>query len=439
MATGEQWQERLATADIVQIHFWNTPAIYSFCSRLRPAARTLIWLHINGEFSPQVIPAKVGSMADFVIASDAATLRLPAVAAVPGAQRDVICPGADFDRLSNLVAVEHPTFNVGYIGALAFSKMHQDYIAMHASIDVPDMRVLIYGEGREADTLKRQVQAMDAESRFVFPGYAYDIRSALAGMDVFGYPLSEHNYGTGELIVREVMYAGIPAVVLPFGGAARQVEHGHTGIVVRDAAEYGRAIRELFENPAERARLGRNAASKARQEFGAEPMARGFSNIYERMMRMPKRVRQPLPARSTNTEFAASNKDAGAQLFVRSLGEHGADFLASLENSDDNAARLAEERISGHGAALLETTLTYRNYFPNDAQLRLWSGLMLLHMGRPAIAAAEFHRAIMLGCDHWRSHWYLAQAAEQSGSPLVAAEARTIARERALSFGIVLE
>jgi glycosyltransferase involved in cell wall biosynthesis len=439
MVPADQWPQRLAAADIVQIYFWNSPAIYSFLSRGMPAGRTLIWIQVNGEFAPQVLPADIGRLADFVIASDVATLRLPSMSAIPVAQRDVIPQGADFDRLAGFICAEHSTFNVGYIGTLAFSKMHPDYVAMHASIDVPDLRIFVYGAGRDLDTLKRQVKAIGAESRFVFPGYAHDIRSALAGMDVFGYPLSEHNYGTGELIVREVMYAGIPAVVLPFGGAASQIEHRHTGIVARDTIEYGLAIQELFENPAERLRVGRNAAATARRDLGAEQTARRFGAIYERMMQMPKRPSEPLRLPSADKEYTADDRTTGARLLITSLGEHGSNFLVSMGSNDADVVHRAEERIGNSDASMAETVLAYRNYFSNDPYLGLWSGLILLRMGRPAMAAAEFKRAITFGCDQWRSHWYLSQAAERSGSPLVAAEAETIARAGARSFGATLK
>jgi tetratricopeptide (TPR) repeat protein len=57
----------------------------------------------------------------------------------------------------------------------------------------------------------------------------------------------------------------------------------------------------------------------------------------------------------------------------------------------------------------------YGNYYPDDGYLRLWSGLVWDKLGNPSTAQADFVAAIHLGCDHWRVHWYLAQAAEKAG------------------------
>src|SRR5438105_4568610 len=67
--------------------------------------------------------------------------------------------------------------------------------------------------------------------------------------------------------------------------------------------------------------------------------------------------------------------------------------------------------------------LHYRDHYPDDSHLRLWSGLVLHGQGRPGLAAGEFSAAIRLGLDHWRVSWYLALAAEAAGQTAVMEEA----------------
>jgi hypothetical protein len=55
--------------------------------------------------------------------------------------------------------------------------------------------------------------------------------------------------------------------------------------------------------------------------------------------------------------------------------------------------------------------LHYRRSYPNDPMLRLWSGLVLLGQGRPALAASEFKAAAKLGCHDSRASLYLSGAA----------------------------
>ena len=107
------------------------------------------------------------------------------------------------------------------------------------------------GAGKAIGALKKQIRDLGDEARFEIFDYVEDIRRVLARLDVFGYPLCEDNYSASELVLQEVMYAGIPSVVLPFGGAAYLIVHGETGLVAEDEREYARAIEFLYRHPDE--------------------------------------------------------------------------------------------------------------------------------------------------------------------------------------------
>jgi Glycosyl transferases group 1 len=224
------------------------------------------------------------------------------------------------------------------------------------------------------------------------------------------------------------MYAGVPPVVFPFGGAARTVTHNVTGLVVPDAAAYGAAIEWLYHHPAERARLGRNAQEEARRYFGPETAALKFNTVYDGLISSPKRARAwSGPARS------------GAGYFVESLSDQGADFAASLGAQDLAECLAAEARIYGASSLLASAAaggiLNYRNFYLNDAYLRLWAGLVLHGQGRPALAVAEFNAAARLGLSHWRVAWYRARSAEACGAWQLAAESVEAAVAAAPEFG----
>jgi glycosyltransferase involved in cell wall biosynthesis len=419
----------LASADIVQFHFWNTPELHSLINSDLPAMRCLFWLHVNGEHPPHMITPKVCEIADIIVATDSSTLQNPALTK---SRTEVILPSADASRLNAYEPVDHSTFNIGYIGTLSFAKMHREFIAMHAELDIPSVRVMIYGDGPAKDILKRQAKQLGCDDRFEFRGYTDNISEALSTIDVFGYPLSSQNYSTGELVLQESMQAGIPPVVLPYGGAANRVMHGETGIVAQDRKNYVDAIEFLFKNPDERARLGANARDYAHRQFNTKIMAQKFNDIYSGLMGKPKDLR-------TAVERRNFGNDDGASLFLSSLGDIGADFRATLDRQGDRNAVAAEERIADAADSLFETLVKYRNYFPNDPSLRFWSGLMLRSVGRPAMAAAEFNQAIKLGTDHWRTYWHLSHAALAAGSATLAATALEQAKKSAHRVGILLE
>ena len=236
--------------------------------------RALIWCHVNGENPPHVITRDIAAAADLLLATGPSTLEVPLFRSMSPERVGLVLAGADFARLEGMQPKPHSTFNVGYIGTVDFVKMHPDFLEMSAAVEIPQARFIVCGEGGALEPLRRQAREAGNETRFEFRGYVEDVRQVLADLDVFGYPLCEENYSTSDLVLQEVMYAGIPPVVLPFGGTPHLVIHGESGLVARDKAHYVRSIHYLYSHPDERVRLGRNAASRARQCYGARERRR---------------------------------------------------------------------------------------------------------------------------------------------------------------------
>jgi glycosyltransferase involved in cell wall biosynthesis len=78
--------------------------------------------------------------------------------------------------------------------------------------------------------------------------------------DVFVFPSTYEGFG---LVVIEAMSQGLPVIATPVGCAPELVREGETGAIVppRDSAALAAAVRRLMDAPAERARLGANAAA----------------------------------------------------------------------------------------------------------------------------------------------------------------------------------
>jgi len=411
--------------DIVQVHFWNNPELYALLRTPLPAKRLLIWMHVAGEHAPQVLLPALVEAATMVVASSPYTLDLPVLRALPKSVKAekvaMIWSAPDFSRLSGLVQRPHDRFNVGYIGTVSFVKMHPHFVRMSAGIDVPDVRFIVCGGGRDLHTLQAQARTMGAGERFSWRGYVEDIRSVLAMLDVFGYPLCEDNYSTAELVVQEAMFAGVPPVLFAHGGAQRTVRHGETGLIVHSEAEYREAITYLYEHPEDRARLGATARAYALQHYGAEKAAAQFNLLYRKMASQPAfggtaRVRPPLPP----------GPFSGAEAFVASLGDTAPQFSESLRSAAIETLWEAEKMIAAASAVLANPVgggfRHYLSRYPTDGYLRLWSGLAHQHQGQNARALLDFRKAIDGGCNHWRVWWYLARAA-------AAVQARPLARQ----------
>jgi glycosyltransferase involved in cell wall biosynthesis len=417
-------------ADIVQVHFWNSPELYTFLCTEQPASRMLAWIAVAGDQPPHMLTEALCQSMDFVVAGCPYTAELAAFAQCSlGTPRSVVWPSPDFTRLSGLAPRLHSGFNIGYIGTVDFSKMHPAYVAMSAAVQVPEARFIVCGGGKDVPVLKQQIERAGAAGRFALRGYVENIRPFFETLDVLGYPLCPETYAGAELVVQEAMYAGVPPVIFAYGGAQRTVMHEETGLVVSSEAAYIAALEYLYHHPNERRRLGENARAFARRAFGAEKAARAMNKIYLQMLDKPKQ-RHPWPGGALS--------GSGASRFIGSLGGAAPQFQASLDGADIALILQAEALIRCSPPVLASAAgggvLHYRLAYPSDPHLRLWAGLVLLEQGRPALAAAEFAAARKLSLSHWRVDWYQAQAASRAGAPELARALARQVREAAPGF-----
>jgi len=402
---GEMWRE-MESADIVHLHFWNNPIIYALLRSPLPPMRLLLWFHIAGDKPPQIVTNEAIALADFALACSPYTYECAAFQSLPlevkRQKTGMVYAPADFDRFSDLTRRSHDRFNVGYIGTIDFVKMHPNYVPMSAKIDVPGVRFIVCGDGIIQE-LQQQAAKLGAGYRFEFRGLVEDIKPVLEILDVYGYPLCEETYAAAELNLQEVMYAGVPPVVFPYGGVKRLVINNETGLIVNSELEYKEAIEYLYHHPEERARLGRNARKYALENFGAENAARELNLIYDKIMAMPKRQR------------LGEAQKSGAELFVASLGDAAPQFFKSLTSSNIEELLAADKQIGASSSVLCNQygggIWHYRDRYPKDAYLRFWSGLVFLHQEKNAEAISEFKEAKNLGFQHWRLGWYLGRAA----------------------------
>ena len=417
--------------DIIHVHFWNSPEMYELLRFDLPPMRLLIKFNIGGAFPPHVITRDLVEFADRIQTTGPFANDLPVFAELSGEERltkvRMSYGAADFSRIKGFTPEPHDGFNITYIGTVSFSKMHPEFVSFCREVGVDDARFIVCGSGDAVQEIGRQAAGFGIQDRFDFQKETEDIRSILSATDVFGYPLCEDNYASGELILQEVAYAGIPAVILDTGGAARLVVDNFTGYVTHSRAEYAKTIEYLYYHPEERKRMGNNAREYARQIYGDKNAARATGELYEDMMNFPKRHRIfGVPQGSGHAVRPVKLIDAvlreerreGAYYFTKSLGDTSPQFMTSMTSTSADEL-LEAERLIAESSPVLTTAgggvFEYRDYYPDDGHLRLWSGLVLMNRGAYVRAVAEFCRAESLGCDHWRTLWYMAACASRCG------------------------
>ena len=414
-APGPQFlMQLLEKADIVQVEYWNAPAIQRFLQGPLPEMRLVFWYHIAGDGSPQIITPELAMMPDLNVACNPYTYEeLPVfrdLPGEPGRQKKVMAiDPADFDRLRHVRPRTHKKFNVGYIGTVDFVKMHPEFVAMSAAVDIPDVQFIVCGKGIEQQ-LMQQAAHLGASDRFSFKGYVEDIGSIISKLDVYGYPLCEDTYAAAELNLQEVMYAGIPPVVFPHGGVKRLVEDKKTGLVVHTAEEYSQAIEYLYKNPEVREELGKNAAEYAREHFGGENAAKVINPSYDGLMGFPKRFHKWGTYPTYEPHPAANSRKSTSQLFIDSLGHHASPFVASRSPVEDAELIAAERDIANASYLVFGTGIRpYRIADPADLHLRIWAGLYLENKKNYPEALQEYAEALKMSKRSWRLQWYCAR------------------------------
>jgi hypothetical protein len=320
---------------------------------------------------------------------------------------------ADFERLGTILQSPHESFNVGYIGTVCFSKMHRRYVAMSANATIPNVRFIVCGLGSASETINQEAATLGVPDKFELKGFVDDIRPILRTIDVFGYPLCEDNYSGSEITLQEAMSAGLPIVAFPYGGVSRLLIDNYSGLLVHSETEYTSALEFLFHHPEERARLGENAQRYARQVLGAERTAHAFAEIYQRLLKAPKRARQEWSTRPASHPVEPTE---ASDRFIDSLGERGEPFFLSKHGATLDLQLSGDSSIQKMSPLMrIGGLLTWLRANPLDPFLAFWAGLASLADFPASKATPLLRQAEESRFPHWRISWYLALAAVESG------------------------
>jgi phosphatidylinositol alpha-1,6-mannosyltransferase len=146
--------------------------------------------------------------------------------------------------------------------------------------EVPGTVLVLPGKGPTLHTCVRRARQLDVRDNVLFPGPLDDAHLAALynACDIFALPAAQDAalaYGVG-LALAEALAHGKPIVTDGMSGHGEFVQHGTTGLLVNgaDPGAVAAALIRVLRDPAVAARMGRNAAQLAQEEFSWRRFAR---------------------------------------------------------------------------------------------------------------------------------------------------------------------
>jgi len=153
---------------------------------------------------------------------------------------------------------------VGFLGSMVPIKDLATLIQAFAIAleRIPNMRLLLGGDGPERPFLVQLAERLGIERRVVFPGWVDDLPRFYATLDICA--LSSINEGTPVAII-EAMAAARPVAASAVGGVVDVVEQDVTGLLVppRNPRALANALMALSSAPDERRRMGEEGRRRA--------------------------------------------------------------------------------------------------------------------------------------------------------------------------------
>ena len=180
-------------------------------------------------------------------------------------------------------------FVLGVVGRLEEQKGHRYLLEALPEIipEIPDLTVLLVGEGKEGDALRHLVQELGLGSRVHFLGTRRDLPRLFQAMDLVVQPSLWEGL---PLTLLMAMGAGLPVVGTRVSGITEVVEDGKNGRLVApgDSQALAQAILELYRRPELRRRLGDTACRTVAEKHSQEAMLRRLEQIYLKILEKKK-------------------------------------------------------------------------------------------------------------------------------------------------------
>jgi glycosyltransferase involved in cell wall biosynthesis len=266
-----QWLQRVPDADVVIAHTFGANLLAIRHPRTMCYVHTMRSVYLQRRDRPDLVARRgldrlAMRRAAVLIANSQFTAE--SVAERYGRRPTVIYGGAADDVFAVASA---PGDYLLYVGRLAPEKGLERLLEWSA--DLPADLVVV---GSGTPDYERHLRRLaGARVRWLGPLRGEALARAYAGCRMLVFLPHEEELG---LAVLEAMAAGRPVVAVPEGGIPELVQSGVQGMLVRDRAEYTRAVCDLLDDPTLATRMGLAGRERARR-FTWDAMASDVARL----------------------------------------------------------------------------------------------------------------------------------------------------------------
>jgi 1,2-diacylglycerol 3-alpha-glucosyltransferase len=151
----------------------------------------------------------------------------------------------------------------------------------------PNIRLVLLGDGPQAEALKQLAGELGIAERVMFTGKVpfEQVPNYLKAADLFAFASVTETQG---LVTLEAMAAGLPVVAVEATGTQDIVEDGKQGFLVQnDANDLANAIIKLIENPSLMSKF-KTAALRTSRAYDNMRLARKMLRVYEQAIQDKK-------------------------------------------------------------------------------------------------------------------------------------------------------
>jgi glycosyltransferase involved in cell wall biosynthesis len=186
-------------------------------------------------------------------------------------------------RIKSCVAIDDDSLLFGNIATLRSWKGQHDLIQAFALVaaELPQAKLLIVGDGPQAESLRALVASLGLGQRVLFAGHQSDVRDYFDALDVFVFP-SYANEGIPQAILQAMAY-GL-AIITTTAGAIEEAVAGYPAaniVAPRDVAQLADAMRGFGRQMPGRVSL----PDAIYQRIDIDAMTHQMVAVYERVLR----------------------------------------------------------------------------------------------------------------------------------------------------------